>query len=123
LRKWVNFGKICNVRHDPGGCSPACSNESYDRQAGQLVRAKMYYVYVLKSKKDNKFYTGFTLNLDKRINEHNKGRKSTRSTLNRGPFELVHVEFVADRVIARKLEKYFKSGFGREIIAEIEWWL
>ncbi|PJE67268.1 excinuclease ABC subunit C, partial [Candidatus Shapirobacteria bacterium CG10_big_fil_rev_8_21_14_0_10_40_9] len=30
----------------------------------------MYYVYVLHSLKDNKFYTGFTPNLKKRIKKH-----------------------------------------------------
>ncbi|MCK4251298.1 GIY-YIG nuclease family protein, partial [candidate division WOR-3 bacterium] len=33
----------------------------------------MYYVYVLKSQKDNNFYTGYTKNLQKRTEEHNKG--------------------------------------------------
>ena len=33
----------------------------------------MYYVYVLQSKKDDKFYTGFTADLGRRIDEYNKG--------------------------------------------------
>jgi len=33
----------------------------------------MYYVYVLQSEKDNKFYTGYTKNLKLRFEEHNKG--------------------------------------------------
>ena len=35
----------------------------------------MYYVYVLQSKKDDKFYTGFTTDLGRRIDEHNKGQQ------------------------------------------------
>ena len=33
----------------------------------------MYYVYVIQSKKDRKWYTGSTNNLRKRFNEHNSG--------------------------------------------------
>jgi len=79
----------------------------------------MHYVYIVKSLKDNRFYTGITNNLEKRLSEHNRGVSSTPSTLGRGPFELVHVELVEKRDEARKLEKYFKSGIGREIRDEI----
>jgi len=32
-----------------------------------------YYVYILLSLKDNKLYTGFTMNLKKRLQEHARG--------------------------------------------------
>jgi putative endonuclease len=48
----------------------------------------MYYVYVIQSKKDKQFYTGFTRDLENRIREHNEGRVS--STKERGPFELIY---------------------------------
>ncbi len=35
----------------------------------------MFYVYVLRSKKDDGFYIGFTSNLKRRIIEHNSGGK------------------------------------------------
>lgn len=35
------------------------------------------------------------------------------------PIELVHVEICQNRIEARKMEKYFKSGYGREIIEEL----
>lgn len=39
----------------------------------------MYYVYVIKSKKDNKLYIGLTNDLRKWLFEHNQGlNKSTR---------------------------------------------
>lgn len=79
----------------------------------------MYYVYIIKSIKDNKFYTGITDNIDRRIEEHNRGKYSTPSTLNRGPFHLIHVEIVVNRQEARLLEKYFKSGSGREVRNEL----
>ncbi len=85
----------------------------------------MYYVYILKSSRDSKYYTGITDNIERRLKEHSKGQKSTRSTLNRGPFELIHVEITDSRNQARILEKFLKSGLGREIRDEIikSWWL
>lgn len=85
----------------------------------------MYFVYILRSQKDGKFYTGITKDLERRLRTHNKGSHATPSTLKRGPFDLVHVEIVKDRIEARKLEKYFKSGAGREIRNEIinSWWV
>lgn len=79
----------------------------------------MYYVYIIRSTKEGKFYTGITNDIDRRLEEHDQGKVSTRTTYNRGPFELIHVEIVEDRISARKLEKFFKSGFGREVRDEI----
>jgi len=49
---------------------------------------EFYYVYVLLSDKDNKFYTGFTNNLKRRFEEHQKGR--VKSTKNRRPLKLIY---------------------------------
>jgi putative endonuclease len=74
----------------------------------------MYFVYVLKSQKDGRFYKGMTNDLDRRIYEHNIGKhKSTRPYR---PWELVYRETVNDRTEARKREKYLKSGIGREYL-------
>jgi len=35
------------------------------------------------------------------------------------PLKLVHVETADDGTQARNIEKFFKSGYGREIISEI----
>ena len=48
----------------------------------------MYYVYILKSKKDENFYIGYTKNLKNRIKMHNQGK--VKSTKNRRQFELVY---------------------------------
>lgn len=76
----------------------------------------MYFVYVLKSKKDSKFYTGITNNLERRLAEHNNSKSSTPSTKNRGPFIVIYFEKMENRKIAREREKYLKSGSGREFI-------
>ncbi len=77
----------------------------------------MYYVYIIKSLNKNYFYTGLTKNIEDRLLRHTKGREKTTRYYAR--FRLIHVEVVKDRKEARKMEKYFKSGFGREIIKEI----
>lgn len=87
-----------------------------------------YFVYIIKSEKDKKFYTGITNNIERRLKQHDKGNIATVSTLNRGPFQLMHVEIVTNRLEARELEKYFKSGTGREVRDEIidnlkTWWV
>jgi putative endonuclease len=74
-----------------------------------------WYVYIIRSLKDNRYYTGLTNNLFLRISQHNKGRVNTPSTYHRGPFVLVHAEEVETREAARKREKFWKSGSGREL--------
>ena len=45
----------------------------------------MYYTYVLQSKKDGKFYTGYTQNLKLRFEQHCKGRvESTKDRKQQG---------------------------------------
>jgi len=73
----------------------------------------MFWVYIIKSKKDNNFYTGITDNVERRLSEHSEGKKSTPSTLKRGPFVLVYKESFNTRKEAREKEKFLKSGAGR----------
>ena len=80
---------------------------------------QMYFVYILLSEKDDKFYTGITNNIERRLKQHNKGNKSTRSIINRGPFKLVFAQICDSRENARELEKYFKSGTVRELRNEL----
>ena len=74
----------------------------------------MYYVYVLISTKDGKFYTGCTEDLRKRFREHNDGK--VNSTKGRGPFELIYYEASPDRTDAFAREKYLKSGMGKRYL-------
>jgi len=77
----------------------------------------MYYCYVLQSLKDSGLYIGITKDPKARLEEHNKG--TTKSTKGRRPFRIVHVEIYKDRKEARAMEKYLKSGIGREVIKEL----
>jgi putative endonuclease len=77
---------------------------------------KDLYVYILKGH-DGNFYKGFTNNLEKRLYQHELGQNETTKKMK--SFSLIHVEICKTRIEARKLERFFKSGFGREIIKEL----
>jgi len=77
----------------------------------------MYIVYVIKSEKDGRLYVGFTENLARRTKEHNAGK--TKSTKGYRPWALVYKEEVTERSLARKREKYLKSGCGKEFLKNI----
>jgi putative endonuclease len=66
----------------------------------------MFYVYIIKSKKGNGFYTGSTNNLRRRMKEHNSGL--VFSTKFRLPFELVYYEAYKSEHDARNRERNLK---------------
>lgn len=74
----------------------------------------MYYTYLLLSKQDNRWYTGYTGDLQKRFKEHNEGRNF--STKNRGPFELIYYEACVNEEDAQAREKFLKSGPGKKFL-------
>jgi putative endonuclease len=67
----------------------------------------MFFVYILKSIKDNKYYIGQTENIDNRIDMHNRGL--IKSTKLRKPFVIVKTETFDTRGEARKRENYLKK--------------
>jgi len=67
----------------------------------------MFYVYVIKSKKDNLCYIGSTNDLRRRLSEHNKGL--VRSTAPRKPFALVYYEAYCAEKDARLRESRLKD--------------
>ena len=71
----------------------------------------MFYVYILKSKLDNTFYTGFTGNLRRRFKDHKNG--NVESTKNRRPLELIYYEAYNDKESALKREKFLKTTRGK----------
>jgi putative endonuclease len=73
-----------------------------------------FFTYVLKSKLDGKFYTGFTSDIEKRLNEHNAGK--VNSTRKRIPFELIYYEFCLNINDAIHREKYLRTTYGKRYI-------
>jgi len=66
----------------------------------------MFFVYILKSKKDGNLYIGYTSDLRKRFKKHNLGL--VRSTKSRRPWHLVYYEAYALRQDATKREGNLK---------------
>lgn len=66
-----------------------------------------HYVYILRSLKDGKLYTGCTNDVAWRLASHNRG--ATISTRNRRPFELAYAEEHADKASAMARERQLKS--------------
>jgi putative endonuclease len=70
----------------------------------------MVYTYVIRNKKDNKCYTGTTVDLRKRFREHNAGVVTV--TKNRKPFKLIYYEGYVDQADAFTRERYLKNRDG-----------
>jgi putative endonuclease len=62
----------------------------------------MFYVYILKSLKDNQTYIGSTSDLKRRMEEHNSGK--VISTKPRLPFKLLYYEAYLSEKDARHRE-------------------
>lgn len=67
----------------------------------------MNYVYILRCG-DDSLYTGWTNNLEKRVNLHSKG-KGAKYTKARLPVELVYFEEFEDKIEAMKREYEIKQ--------------
>ena len=76
----------------------------------------MHFVYILISKKDNDFYTGYTNNIKRRLKEHQEGK--VESTKHRLPIKLVYYEVCLNKYDALAREKYLKSGRGKKYLRE-----
>jgi putative endonuclease len=68
----------------------------------------------LRSIKDGKFYTGFTSDLEKRLDDHNSGK--VLSTKSRLPFEMIYYEACLCVEDATHREKYLKTTYGKRFI-------
>ena len=75
----------------------------------------MFYVYVLYSLKSKRLYIGTTSNLEQRVEDHNKGLGGQYTRVNR-PFKLVYYEAFLSKKDASKQEKFYKTGYGREVL-------
>ena len=77
----------------------------------------MRYTYNLISLKTKQIYTGSTFNLKQRLKDHNAQRGGQYSSRNT-PFELLHYEAFNTKEEALKQEKFYKSGYGKEVLKE-----
>jgi len=77
----------------------------------------MFYVYILQSEKSGRYYTGFTDDIERRLQEHNNGENP--STHNKGPWKLVYQEPFPTRSEAMKRENEIKRKKSSKSIQQI----
>ncbi len=74
----------------------------------------MYYVYILRSQKDEKLYIGYSGDLRGRFAAHQKGKVT--ATQHRRPLTLIYYEAYLNKADAKGREKFLKSGPGHRFI-------
>ena len=70
----------------------------------------MWFVYILQSKTNKKYYIGCSNNPERRLEEHNSGY--TKSIKNNIPYEIIYLEKYTNQQEAYKREKQIKSYKG-----------
>lgn len=83
---------------------------------------KQYYVYILKCS-DNSYYTGFTNDINRRLNEHSFGLNKECYTHNKRPLQLMFYTEFNDVLQAIAFEKQVKgwSRKKKEAIINNKW--
>jgi len=76
----------------------------------------MYFVYVLKNVRTSRRYVGYTLDIKRRIDQHNTSSFNAKRYTGKvqGSWELIYKEECSSRSIAMRREKFLKGGQGRE---------
>jgi putative endonuclease len=78
---------------------------------------KHYYVYILESEPNKRYYVGATRNVEKRLNKHN--RKEVLSTKSFVPWALKYQEKFSSLSLARKREQQIKNWKSRLAIERL----
>lgn len=77
----------------------------------------MYFFYILESLKTGCYYYGFTNNIERRLEEHNKGIHGY--DCGKTPWQIIYKESYISEDQARNREKYFKSLKNKRYIKKI----
>lgn len=77
-----------------------------------MPKRNVWYVYILQCA-DDSLYTGITINLNARLDEHNNDKKGAKYTRARRPVTLVYSEQCDNRSQASKREYEIKK-FNRQ---------
>jgi putative endonuclease len=70
----------------------------------------MHHVYLLENENGNERYIGYTTDLKRRIDEHNKHKNISTSHVQK--WKLIYCETYANKMDALGREKFLKSGSG-----------
>jgi putative endonuclease len=105
-----------NCRHQFGlvaHCEPLRRIVRGSSYATDACMGQKTIVYILRSERDpSRHYTGLTSDLDQRLYWHNAGQNT--DTANDRPWTIVVSFHFNDEAVARRFERYLKSGSGRE---------
>jgi putative endonuclease len=74
----------------------------------------MFYIYVLESLKNGNLYTGYTKDLRKRLEEHN--RSLNQSTKPYIPWKVIYYEACLNEKDAKRREGYLKKTQGQRML-------
>ena len=72
----------------------------------------MFYTYVLYDRNSQKFYIGYTADIERRLREHRLGNVHTTSRFS--ALELVFYECFTSQEDAQRREGYFKTTKGKK---------
>ena len=86
-----------------------------ERRGHLFSENNMWYTYTLISLKNGRLYTGHTSDLQRRFKEHNEHRGGVYTSHN-APYKLIHYEAFLNKTEAIKQEKFYKSGYGKEVM-------
>lgn len=78
----------------------------------------MYFIYILKSNKNGRYYIGYTKDIDERLRLHNLGKVA--STKRYIPWVLFHKEGYNSSVEARRRELQLKSWKSRKSLERLK---
>src|SRR4029078_107638 len=92
--------------------SPTATGDWFESRCARMIA---WHVYVLRSLRNGRLYTGSTNDLDRRLREHAAGHSPY--TRHSGPFELVYTEPQDSELAARRRERFLKTGRGRAELA------
>jgi len=81
------------------------------REISNLI---MFYNYVLQSLKNKSLYTGYTIDLRKRLKEHNQGL--SQATKPYRPWKLIYYEACLNENDAKRREHYLKTSQGQRLL-------
>lgn len=74
----------------------------------------MFYTYLLESRLDQSWYIGYSSDLRKRFESHNKGEN--KATKSKKPWKLIYYEAYVEKSDAKGRELFLKSGSGRKFL-------
>ncbi|NMD02196.1 MAG: GIY-YIG nuclease family protein [Bacteroidales bacterium] len=77
----------------------------------------MYTLYILYSERIDRFYVGYTNDLDRRMSEHNRPKK--KFTDNGIPWKVVYTETYSSKREAHARELFIKSRKSKHFITDL----